>query len=63
MKSNPVDNLALVLQIISLQIDEEQVSKLKVIAEDKDMSVSALIRMMIKQYLKEHKNEVQLSSN
>ena len=50
-------------QIISLQIDEEQVSKLKVIAEDKDMSVSALIRMMIKQYLKEYENEVQLSSN
>lgn len=50
-------------QIISLQIDEEQVSKLKVIAGDKDMSVSALIRMMIKQYLKEHENEVQLSRN
>lgn len=50
-------------QIISLQIDEEQVSKLKVIAEDKEMSVSALIRMMIKQYLKERENEVQLFSN
>lgn len=52
-------------QIISLQIDEEQVSKLKVLAEDKDMSVSALIRMMIKQYLKEQetRDEVQLSSN
>lgn len=52
-------------QIISLQIDEEQVSKLKILAEDKDMSVSALVRMMIKQYLKEHEtqDDVQLSSN
>lgn len=52
-------------QIISLQIDEEQVSKLRVFAEDKDMSVSALIRMMIKQFLKEHEtqDEVQLLSN
>lgn len=50
-------------QIISLQIDDLQVNKLKVIAEDRDMSVSALIRMMIKQYLKEHENEVQLFSN
>lgn len=50
-------------QIISLQIDEVQVDKLRAIADDKDMSVSALIRMMIKQYLKEHENEVQLSSN
>ena len=44
-------------QIISLQIDEEQVFKLKVLAEDKDMSVSALIRMMIKQCLKEQETQ------
>ena len=52
-------------QIISLQIDEEQVAKLKILAEDKDMSVSALVRMMIKQYLKEHEtqDDVQLSRN
>ena len=52
-------------QIISLQIDEEQVFKLKVLAEDKDMSVSALIRMMIKQCLKEQgtQDDVQLYNN
>ena len=52
-------------QIISLQIDEEQVFKLKVLAEDKDMSVSALIRMMIKQCLKEQEtqDDVQLYNN
>ena len=48
-------------QIISLQIDENQLSELKTIAEDKDMSVSALIRMMIKNYLKEKSNETLLS--
>lgn len=48
-------------QIISLQIDENQLSELKAIAEDKDMSVSALIRMLIKKYLKEKSNETLLS--
>ena len=48
-------------QIISLQIDEKQLNELKAIAEDKDMSVSALIRMMIKNYLKEKNDETLLS--
>lgn len=48
-------------QIISLQIDENQLNELKAIAEDKDMSVSALIRMMIKNYLKEKNDETLLS--
>lgn len=50
-------------QIISLQIDATQIDKLKAIAADKDMSVSALIRIMIKKYLKEYENEVQLYDN
>ncbi len=45
-------------QNISLQIDEAQVSKLKIIAEERDMSVSAIIRMMIKQWMSEHENEI-----
>lgn len=50
-------------QIISLQIDDSQLIDLKKIAEDKDMSVSALIRMMIKNYLKEYIDESRLSKN
>ena len=50
-------------QIISLQIDDSQLICLKEIAEDKDMSVSALIRMMIKNYLKEYTDETRVSKN
>ena len=50
-------------QIISLQIDDSQLICLKKIAEDKDMSVSALIRMMIKNYLKEYSDETRVSKN
>ena len=40
-------------QIISLQIEDSLINELKIIAEQEDMSVSALIRKLIKKFLQD----------
>ena len=45
-------------QILSLQIEDELLNRLKSIAEEEDCSVSSLVRRMIKKYLKEKIDEV-----